>query len=65
MKKYIGFDIDSKKTICCILETGKKDRYLTISSSIESMRKLLKAEKHGGYRLRPSETIPRARTWSL
>lgn len=51
MKKYIGFDIDSKKTICCILETGKKDRYLTISSSIESMRKLLKTEKHGGYRL--------------
>ena len=34
MEKYIGFDIDSKKIICCVVRQGKKDRYRTISSKI-------------------------------
>jgi len=34
MEKYIGFDIDSKKIICCVVQQGKKDRYRTISSKI-------------------------------
>ena len=51
MNKYIGFDIDGKKTVACIVEAGKKDRYITIGSDIESMAKLLKAEKKGGHRV--------------
>ena len=27
--KYVGFDIDSKKTVACVLERGQKDRYAT------------------------------------
>lgn len=50
MNKYIGFDMDSKKTVCCVVETGKKDRYATIGSDIGAMRKFLKAEKQNGYR---------------
>jgi len=25
MDKYIGFDIDSKKTVACVVEKGKKE----------------------------------------
>ena len=51
MNKYIGLDIDSKKAVGCIIEAGKKDRYVTTGSDIGSMRKLLKAERKGGYRV--------------
>jgi len=51
MDKYIGFDIDSKKTVGCIIEAGKKDRYVTIGSDIKSMSRLLKAEKQNGQRV--------------
>ena len=27
MDKYIGFDIDDKKTVACVIETGKKERF--------------------------------------
>ncbi len=27
MDKYIGFDIDCKKTVACVVEKGKKDLY--------------------------------------
>ena len=51
MDKYIGFDMDSKKTVCCIVQAGRKDRYMTINSDIESMRKFLRSEKQDGSRV--------------
>ncbi len=27
MDKYIGFDIDSKKTVACVVQKGERDRY--------------------------------------
>ena len=48
MDKYIGFDIDSKKTVCCIVQSGKADRYRTISSKISMMKALLVQEKSDG-----------------
>lgn len=51
MHKYIGFDMDSKKTVCCVVEAGQKERYRTIGPDVGSMRKFLKAEKKGGYRV--------------
>ena len=48
MDKYIGFDIDSKKTVCCIVQAGKKDRYRTISSTVVMMKAFLKQEKTDG-----------------
>jgi len=45
MQKYIGMDIDSKKTVCCVVQKGKKDRYRTIKSTIPAMRSVLRLEK--------------------
>ena len=47
MNKYIGFDMDSKKTVACVVQNGKNDFYATIGSDIESMRKFLAQQKHG------------------
>ena len=48
MKKYIGMDIDNKKIICCIVQQGKKDRYMTIRPGVSAMRGLLCQEKADG-----------------
>ena len=45
MDKYIGFDIDCKKTVACVVQNGKKDIYATIGPDIESMRKFLIQQK--------------------
>lgn len=46
MNKYIGFDIDCKKTVACVVQNGNKNLYATIGSDIESMRKFLAQQKH-------------------
>ena len=38
MDKYIGFDIDDKNTVACIVEKGKKDRFLKFKTDIKEMR---------------------------
>jgi hypothetical protein len=37
MDKYIGFDIDSKKAIACVVQKGEKDRYTTFKTDITSV----------------------------
>ncbi len=34
MDKYIGFDIDSKKTVACVVQKGEKDRYTTFKTDV-------------------------------
>ncbi len=51
MNKYIGFDIDSKKIVACVVENGKRDIYQTLRSDIGSMRKFLKKQKSSGHRV--------------
>ena len=51
MNKYIGFDIDSKKIVACVVESGKKDIYQTLKSDIGSMRKFLEKHKSSGHRV--------------
>jgi len=46
MDKYIGFDIDCKKTVVCVVQNGKKDFFDTIGSDIQSMRRFLAQQKH-------------------
>jgi len=46
MDKYIGFDMDCKKTVACVVQNGKNDLYATIGSDIESMKKFLQQQKH-------------------
>lgn len=48
MDKYIGFDIDCKKTAACIVQNGKKEVHQTLASDIDSMRKFLKEQQHTG-----------------
>jgi transposase len=48
MDKYIGFDIDSKKVIACVIKKGMTERYTTIRSEVSSMRRFLEQEKAGG-----------------
>jgi transposase len=45
MDKYIGFDIDCKKTVACVVQNGKKDVYATIGSDIKSMKKFLQQQR--------------------
>ena len=45
MNKYIGFDIDSKKTIACVVEKGKKDRFTTLKTDIEQMKDFLQKQR--------------------
>ena len=45
MSKYIGFDIDCKKTVACVVENGKKDNYQTLGPDIASMKKFLLQQK--------------------
>jgi len=51
MNKYIGFDIDCKKTVCCVVQAGQKERYVTIRSDVNAMKTFLRSEKRDGYRV--------------
>ena len=51
MDKYIGFDIDSNKTIACVVQEGKKDRYTTIRTDIEHMKRFLREQQTPGEKL--------------
>jgi len=51
MDKYIGFDIDDKKTVACVVQKGKKDKYATFATGIEQMRKFLTTERQGREKL--------------
>jgi transposase len=45
MEKYIGFDIDDKKTVACVVQDGKKDSYDTIPTDVAMMRHWLKEQR--------------------
>ena len=51
MDKYIGFDIDDKKTVACVVQGGQKDRFDTLKTDIQHFRQFLIEEGKGGYRV--------------
>jgi transposase len=51
MDKYIGFDIDSKKTVACVVQKGKKDQFATLKTDIEQMKKFLQSQRRPGEKL--------------
>ena len=51
MDKYIGFDIDDKKTVACIVQNGKQDIYDTITTDVVAMRHWLKQQRKSSDRL--------------
>ncbi|OHB66057.1 MAG: hypothetical protein A2Y77_07200 [Planctomycetes bacterium RBG_13_62_9] len=46
--KYIGFDIDSKKTVACVVQQGCKDQYATLSSDLLPMQHYLVRQRQDG-----------------
>ena len=51
MDKYIGFDIDSKKTVACVVQKGQKDKFTTLKTDIELMKKFLQNQRGSGEKL--------------
>ena len=51
MDKYIGFDIDTIKTVVCVIEKGKKDKFYTIGSDVDSMVMFLQKQQQPGKKL--------------
>jgi transposase len=49
--KYIGFDIDSNKTVACVVEQGQKDRYATLVTDLTEMRQYLQQQRQDGSRV--------------
>ncbi len=45
MDKYIGFDIDDKKTVACVVQAGQKDIYQTIPTEVAAMRAWLQSQR--------------------
>jgi transposase len=48
MDKYIGFDVDSKKTVACVISRGGKDVYATLPTDPVVMRRWLREQGRGG-----------------
>jgi transposase len=46
--KYIGFDIDSKKTVACVVQQGQKDRYTTFPTDLVRMQQYLQQQRQDG-----------------
>ena len=44
MDKYIGFDIDCKKTVVCVVQKDEKEIYATIGPDVGAMKKQRKAD---------------------
>ena len=45
MDKYIGFDIDDKKTVACVVQKGKKDRYDMMRTDVAVMKRWLAKQR--------------------
>jgi transposase len=46
--KYIGFDIDCKKTVACVVQQGQKDRYTTLKTDLREMQEYLQQQRQDG-----------------
>ena len=42
--KYIGFDIDSKKTVACVVQEGHKNVYQTLPTDLVHMQQYLRQQ---------------------
>lgn len=51
MDKYIGLDMDCKKTVGYAIVPGQSESSATFGPDVESIRRYLRQERKGGYRL--------------
>lgn len=57
MNKYIGLDMDSKKTIACVIQNGRPDWYKTLGPDVQSLRRFLRSQKAPGRRVQAAFEI--------
>ena len=46
--KYIGFDIDSNKTVACVVQQGCQDQYATLKTDLAQMQQYLARQRQEG-----------------
>lgn len=63
MDKYIGFDIDDKKTVACIVQEGKKDIYDTIETDPAAMKQWLAKQRKGKGKLHLTFEVSGSAGW--
>jgi len=51
LDKYIGFDVDDKNTMACVLQDGCPDRYATLPTEVEAIRQRVDQQNGSGDRL--------------
>jgi len=51
MDKYIGLDMDCKKTVAWVLVPGKHESSATFGPDLESLSRYLRQQRQGGYRV--------------
>jgi transposase len=51
MDKFIGFDIDHKHTLACVVQAGQPDRYRKLRTDVGQLREWLKMQRGPGDRL--------------
>ncbi len=47
MDKFIGFDIDHKHTVACVVQAGQPDRYRTLRADLGELREWLNTTAQG------------------
>ena len=63
MDKYIGFDIDDKKTVACMVQKGKKDIYGTFRTDPAVMRQWLAKQRKGRAKLHLTFEVSGSAGW--
>jgi len=51
MDKYIGLDMDCKKTVGYAIVPGQSESSATVGPDVESICRYLRQQRHGGYRV--------------
>ena len=52
MDKSMGFDVDHKHTVACILQAGRPDGYSKLKTEVSVLRAWLQTQRCPGDRLR-------------
>ena len=63
MDKYIGFDVDSKKTVACMIADGKKEVYQTLDTDPAVMGRWLRRQRGGQDKLHLTFEVSEMAGW--
>jgi len=63
MDKYIGFDIDDKKTVACVVQDGQAEVYATLATDVGQLRDWLVRQRKGGVKLHLTFEVSGSAGW--